>query len=95
MYLKPITIKGITRLYFYESYYENKKSCSRPVESLGRLDELQKIYPDPIAHFKEVAIQKTEELKKSKDILITIDMDESMDVGGHANRIAYQLKSNF
>ena len=81
MYLKPITIKGVTRLYFYESYYENRKTGSRPVESLGRLDELEKIYPDPIAHFKEIAKQKTGEIKKSKDITITIDMDESMDVG--------------
>ena len=79
MYLKPITIKGVTRLYFYESYYENRKTGSRPVESLGRLDELEKIFPDPIAHFKEIAKQKTGEIKKNKDI--TIDMDESMDVG--------------
>ena len=26
MFLRTITIKGITRLYFYESYYENGKT---------------------------------------------------------------------
>jgi len=65
MYLKQITIKGVTRLYFYESFYENKKTNSHPVESLGRLDELQKCYEDPIAHFKQVAALRNAE-KKNK-----------------------------
>lgn len=41
MFLRTITIKGITRLYFYESYYENGKTKQKCVENLGRLDELK------------------------------------------------------
>ena len=43
MFLRTITIKGVTRLYFYESYYENGKTKQRCIENLGRLDELQKL----------------------------------------------------
>ena len=73
MYLKLTTTKGITRLYFYESFYANKKTGSRLVESLGRLDELQKRYPDPIAYFKQVAIQRTAEKKQQQNTTIAID----------------------
>lgn len=33
MFLRTITIKGITRLYFYESYYENGKTKQKCVEN--------------------------------------------------------------
>jgi len=41
---------------------------------LGYLDELEKDYDDPIAHFKEVARQITEEEKtaKAKQVLLYI-----------------------
>jgi len=81
MYLKQITIKGVTRLYFYESFYENKKTNSRPVESLGRLDELQKCYEDPIAHFKQVAAQRNAEKKEQKNRSINITLSECLKPG--------------
>lgn len=81
MYLKPITIKGVTRLYFYESFYENKKTNSRSIESLGRLDELQKIYPDPIAHFKKIAEERNNEKKQQKNMAIAIDMSAKLEHG--------------
>ena len=40
MFLRTITIKGVTRLYFYESYYQNGKTKQKCIENLGRLDEL-------------------------------------------------------
>lgn len=73
MYLKTITKKGITRLYFYESFYANKKTTSRLIENLGRLDELEKIYPDPIAHFKKIATERSSEKKQQKSVSISID----------------------
>jgi hypothetical protein len=79
MYLKPITIKGVTRLYFYESFYENKKTNSRPIESLGRLDELQKTYSDPIAHFKKIAEKRNAEKEQQKNLSISIDMDSKLE----------------
>ena len=59
MFLRSITIKGVTRLYFYESYYENGRTKQKCIENLGRLDELQKRFDDPVSHFKKVAEEKT------------------------------------
>lgn len=81
MYLKTITIKGITRLYLYESFYTNKKTTSRLVETLGCLDELRKIYPDPITHFKNIAIERTSEKKQQKNMSFTIDTSSKLKKG--------------
>ena len=78
MYLKSITIKGITRLYFYESFYENGKVKQRMVESLGRLDELQKLYDDPVSHFKKVGRLRTQEKKDSLTATVSIDLSAAM-----------------
>lgn len=74
MFLKSITKNNVTRLYFYESYYKDKKTKQRMVKSLGRLDELKKIYSDPIAHFKKLAKEETLKQKESKSISLNIDL---------------------
>lgn len=66
MFLKSITKNNVTRLYFYESYYKDKKSKQRMVRSLGRLDELKKIYSDPIAHFEKLAKKRPLNKRKAK-----------------------------
>lgn len=81
MYLKQITINGITRLYFYESYYKDKKNSSRSVEALGRLDELQKLYPDPVSHFKKIAEERNADNKQNINLSITIDMSAQLEMG--------------
>jgi transposase len=43
------------------SFRENGKVRQKHVETLGYLDELQKIYPDPITHFRESARLRTQE----------------------------------
>lgn len=45
---------GRVYLTLVEGYREGGKVKHRTVESLGYLDELQKTYDDPIAHFKQV-----------------------------------------
>lgn len=47
-----------------DSYYDKQKKTSRSktIESLGYLDDLEKQYPDPIAHFSK----RVEELRKEK-----------------------------
>lgn len=40
---------------------ENGKSKSKTIQKIGYLDDFLKIYDDPIAHFKEVALQKSSE----------------------------------
>jgi len=79
MFLKSITIKGVTRLYLYESYYIEGKTKQRLVETLGRLDDLQKIFDDPIAHFKKVAEERSIELRLSKTTSIPIDRNALLD----------------
>ena len=81
MFLRCITIKGVTRLYFYESHFCDGKSKQTCVECLGRLDELQKQFQDPVAHFKKVAEERTNELKNAKTTTTTIDMLETLEIG--------------
>lgn len=79
MYLKVITKKGISRLYLYESYYKNGKANQRCIESLGRLDELQKQFDDPVSHFKNIAEEKNAEQKTSRKTFVPIDLSSAME----------------
>ena len=81
MFLKTITKGNVTRLYFYESYYKDGKVKQRMVEPIGRLDELKKTYDDPVAHFKKISEERTEEKKGSKTIPISIDVDSVLGKG--------------
>lgn len=83
MYLKRMHNKktGRTYLSIAQKYRDpiKKTSSDHTVESLGYLDELKKIYDDPIAHFKEVARKMTEE-ENSKNILtLSINMNEQLE----------------
>ena len=60
MYLKKTpNSHGRIRLSIVDTYYDKAKKCSRQktVESIGWLDELEKQYDDPIAHFTTVLQQ--------------------------------------
>lgn len=46
---------------------KQKKSKTVTIKSLGFLDELEKQYDDPIAHFKQLAINMTQEIKQQKE----------------------------
>lgn len=64
-----------------EKRYRDKttgKSTGTTVCSLGYLDELEKEFPDPIAHFKEVAQKMTAKENARKKVSISIDMDECL-----------------
>lgn len=80
MYLKVITKKGVSRLYLYESYYKNGKANQRCIESLGRLDELQKQFVDPVSHFKKIAQERTDEKENSRKTTVSIDLSSAMDI---------------
>ena len=83
MYLKVITKDNITRLYFYESYYKDGKAKQRIVESLGRLDVLEKKYEDPISYFKKLAAERTDEKNESKTVPLTIDLSSVLELDEH------------
>jgi hypothetical protein len=56
-----------------------KKSKSKTIKSLGYLDDLKKIYPDPIAHFRQVVQEMNEKGKRIREkisvfmILLTLN----------------------
>ncbi len=80
MYLHVANTKKGKYLTFYESYRDNvtKKPKNRCVQAIGYLDEFTNLYEDPIAHFKQVAKDLTNEKKNDKTSTITINMSESM-----------------
>lgn len=80
MFLRTITIKGVARLYFYESYFENGKTRQKCIESLGRLDELKKQFDDPVSHFRKIAEERTAQQKAAEKLFIPIDTTLAMDV---------------
>ena len=90
MYLKKTYRKqsGRTYLVIAQKYRNPKKNTStdRTVKSLGYLDELEKEYDDPIAHFKEVARKMTEEEKAKKKLTLSINMDEELEPGSDGRK---------
>ena len=60
MFVKKNSCKnGRIYLTFAQGYRENGKVKQKTIENIGYLDELQKLYDDPIAHFKQVAKEKS------------------------------------
>lgn len=55
---------GRIRLSIVDTYYDKQRKSTRQktIESLGYLDDLEKLYEDPIAHFQE----RVEELREEK-----------------------------
>ena len=57
---------------------ETKKVRTKTIRTIGYADEFIDQYADPIAHFKEVARQMTEEEKAQRKVNFTIDMNEEL-----------------
>lgn len=68
MYLKHIRSSktGRTSLSMVQSYYDKEKRCSRTktLKTFGYIDELQKKYPDPVAHFEKVVDEYNKKAKQ-------------------------------
>ena len=82
MYLKKTYRKQSKRTYLVIAQkYRNpvkKVSTDRTIKSLGYLDELEKKYDDPVAHFKKVAKKMTEEDNARRKVTLKINMDEEL-----------------
>ena len=63
---------------------EKKKPRTLHYKTLGYLHELQKQFPDPIAHFKEVVAQMNAEEKANSKLTLTIDMNEELPKETHS-----------
>lgn len=110
VFLKQIKQKnGRVNISFVHGFRDpvTKKVVHKTIEKLGFLDEYEHLYEDPIAHFREVAKQRTLEMlekEQKKEIpLGTVYSDELMELGedalklmGHLaiSSIYHQLKIN-
>jgi len=90
MYLKKSFRKdsGRTYLVIAEKYRnpQTNVATDRTVKSLGYLDELEKEYADPIAHFQGVVRKMTEEESAKKRLSLTINMDESLPMNAEGRK---------
>lgn len=71
--------KGIY-LIIEEKYRDKEKKQARTKhhKTLGYVHDLQKDFPDPIAHFKEIVAQMNAEEKGKKKLTIDIDLKEKL-----------------
>ena len=81
MYLHKSRRKdGRVYLALAEGYRKDGKVRHRTVESLGYLDELQKTYDDPIAHFKQVCEEANAAARAGRQgVQITIHPQQKID----------------
>lgn len=83
MHLKKAkTANGRIYLSIADSYYDKQRKISRSktIESLGYLDELEKQYDDPIAHFqKRVEQLKSEKLAKNASLVFNFSPKEKLE----------------
>lgn len=86
MYLRKHTDKRIGKTYLSIARgYRNEQGKTRTavVEYLGELEELQKQYSDPIAHFKSVVEQmNVDEKAKNQSVVIEINKGEHLSLKG-------------
>ena len=79
MYLKKTKNAKTGRIYLsIAKKYRHPGGTPRDeqIMKIGYLDELEKRYADPIAHFGLVARKMTEEEKKNKKVTLTLDTNE-------------------
>lgn len=86
MCLRKVNQKHTRRIYLsvVESYRDKatKKTKSRTIESLGYLDELERIYQDPIAHYETIITEMNQKKDSEKiDIFVKYNSNEKLQFG--------------
>ena len=69
----PPNKAGRILMYYVEGYRENGKVKQRTLERIGFIDEFTDLYGDPIAHFKQIAKEKTKE-KQERQKAVTVEL---------------------
>ncbi len=69
-----------------EKYRDKVKKQARTKhhKTVGYVHDLQKEFPDPIAHFKKVVAQMNKDKKKNKTLTLEIDLNEKLPEESHA-----------
>jgi transposase len=57
---------GRVLMYYARSYRENGKPKQETVERIGYIDEFTHLYDNPLAHFKQIAKEKTKALQEQR-----------------------------
>lgn len=65
-------------MYFTESYRDHGKAKQLTIERIGFIDEFTDLYDDQIAHFKQVAKEKTKEKKERQKAVVVELMPEAL-----------------
>lgn len=90
MYLKKTpSAQGRIRLSIVDNYYDKQKKCSRQktIESIGFLDELEKIYEDPISHFqKRVELLNQQKKERQAPINFTFYDSDRLCIGDNLRK---------
>ena len=99
MYLKQSRYKksGRTYLSIVRGYWDSdcKQSRTKTIGKLGYLDELEKIYDDPIAHFEQiVSDMNLEQEEKNKPIAINLDLTKKFKITTTVCFMVTLLKQN-
>ena len=83
LYLKKNKVNGKTHLIIAHGYYDPKTKITKTktVQTLGYLEELEKEYPDPIVHFKQVVAEMNEKAKIEKQ-QYTVNIDPNAKIDG-------------
>jgi len=78
VYLKQNKVGNRTHMIIAHGYKdkETKRTRKKTIRTIGYVDEFLDKYPDPVAHFKQVARQTTEEENIRRKVNLTIDMNE-------------------
>ena len=72
MYLKKSMSNGKPYLSFVQGYRQDGKIKQKTIEKLGYLEDLEKVYPDPIAHFKQVAKERSQSDMSQKTLELNL-----------------------
>jgi len=70
MFLKKSISNGKVYLSFVQGYRKDGKSKQKTIEKIGYLEDLEKIYDDPITHFKAIAKERNRNLEATSSIEI-------------------------
>jgi len=83
VYLKQNKVGGRVHMIIAHGYKdkETKKTRTKTIKTIGYVDEFLDKYPDPVAHFKEVAKEMTEAENARRKVTLTIDMNEALPEG--------------
>ena len=73
MFLKKSVSNGRVFLSFVQGYRINGKVKHKTIEKIGYLDELEKLYDDPIAHFKAVAKERNRSTPSERKLEVALN----------------------